>query len=70
MATRIDLLELYDDKWERINPVYEYYPWLLENVYSGGRQQWKLIHTSDNFIEAIIFYNDEDALAFKLRFGL
>lgn len=70
MATKIDLPELYDSGWNKIDPVYEYYPWLLENMYSpGGGRQYKLI-TKNGIIESIIFYNNEDALAFKLRFGI
>lgn len=70
MATKVVLPELYDERWKRIDPVYEYYPWILENMYSpGGGRPYKLIN-KNSIIEAIIFYNDEDALAFKLRFGL
>lgn len=51
---------------------YLYSPWLIENVYSpNGKQQWKWVYRfKDNFPTSIIFYRDEDALAFRLTFGL
>ena len=57
------------------NPTHEYSIWCYKNLFVPGEpKSWCLFDYSYGNIKysakKIIFYSEEDALAFKLRFGL